>query len=315
MAPTIINAPQRIVPDALGPGDCFVGSYPGCMPFRKSRKGCYEINLHADLNDNEKKRRLGALVSFIRSHPGRTFYFSKIGCGRGHVDVKIVEHLTKPLVWLDNVRLPASFLTDLLKDSGYMSGLDPERREALRAWHRGYCASGERMRDPSFHRAVQGFGPDVRDSIFGIVADYRLNSSLFSDDAVFKSFMTRLRDTLEMITAVPLPGCLEGTADRYQSITLGGKAHLYGHGYNVLPNSKPPVIHNLRADLKAWVAEEGNHEIFEKLKYLVDCANAWAHNGERDNYDTLPEEVLSDFKYLVIRFPEFLAEVRKEASA
>ena len=315
MTPSVKNAPYRISPETLGSGDYFVGSRQGCMAFRKEQ--CRMINLHARLNDIEKKRRIRDLVGFIKAHPGNTFYFSAIGCGRGHVDKEIVEHLIKPLVWLGNVRLPSSFLIDLLKDRSYMSGHDPERRQALKNWHKDYCANGEKRRDPSFHKAAMSYGQALGGSIFGIVSEYQLNNSLFKDNAVFKDFMTRLRDTLEGIASVPLPECLEGTTENYQHIPLGGKSHLYRNGFNVLPNPKPKVTHNLRSDLKDWIAKDENKEIFEKLDHLTDLANYWSHYelGPRKYYDELPGEVMSDFKYFVTRFQEFVAEVRKNPSA
>lgn len=321
MPTSVICSPKTIKPETLGPGDYFVGSHNGCRNFRNNRKNCYEINLHDGLSDREKKRRIGDLVRFIKAHPGSTFYFSPIGCGRGHVDREIVEHVIKPLVWLGNVRLPSGFLTGLLKDGAYLATQSEERKDALRLWHRRYSANGERINDPSFFWAAKRYGQDVGENIFGIISEYRLNSSLFKDDAEFKTFMTKLRDTLEGITGIPLPECLEGTTDRYDRITLGGRAHLYGQGFNKLPSSKPDsiptVIHNLRRDLKDWVAKDENKGIFEKLDHLVGLCNVWCHKnkGKRNNYDTLPEEVLEDFKYFVTRFREFVDEVRKSPSA
>ena len=315
MAPVLHNAPYRISPDAFGPGDCFVGSRNGCRAFRESGKACYEINLHAKLNDIEKKRRIGELIGFIKSHPGRTFYVSAIGCGRGHVDREIVGHLTKPLVWLCNVRLPAFFLTDLLKDGGYKESLDKERQAALKAWHREYSAGEEKEKRPAFYNAAQGYPKEVRDDILQRISDYNLKKGLFRDDSDFKSFMNNLRDTLEIITKLPLPDCLEGNTDRYGEINFGGRINLFREGKNKLPNSKPEVRHNLRSDLRDWVTRDNNKLIFVRLESLRVLTNSWSHPGKRVNYDTLAKEVVNEFRSFVTNFPKFLAEVRKVPSA
>lgn len=308
MPPTLRNAPYSISPETFGPNDWFVGSHKGCEAFRNNGKHYYEINLYSKLNDDEKKRRIKNLLNYISAHPEGTFYFSAIGCGRGHVDREIIVHLIHPLVWKRNVRLQAQFLTSLLKDEAYKGSLNNEHREALKAWHREYSASREMSKAPSFYNAATKYPEEIRNAIFDRVSDFHLKRELFNNRQNFKEFMTNLRDTLEKITKIPLPKCLEGNTYRYSDMSLGGYTHLYKNGYNKLSNSNPPVCHNLRNDLKVWV-QDGNSYIFDMLDFLRIKTNDWSHDGNHTYYDSLPDEVLKSFKGFVIGFKAFLDKV------
>ena len=312
MLPTI-QSTSTIIPDKLGEHDCFVGSSRACKKFEACGKNFYPINLYARLNDIDKKRRIGRLKDFIRKHPGRTFHVSAIGCGRGHVDKKIIEHLVKPLVWLGNVRLPASFLIDLIKDKGYMDQLDNPRRKALKDWYREYCANWERRSHPDFYRAVRCYEPAIQKEILSIVADYNLKNWEFQHDEDFEDFMRKVRPALESVTKIPLPACLKGDTRSFDKIQLGGRVHLFKNGYNFTPLSKPeqPVVHYLRDDLKDWITGDERDSFFDNLDRLVKTANAWSHAGEaeRSLYPGPAEDILSGFRSFVIQFRSFLDRV------
>lgn len=312
MPPTLHNAPGRISPETFGPNDCFVGSHDGCQVFRRNGKHFYEINLYSGLNDNEKKRRIRKLLKYISDHPERTFYFAAIGCGGGHVDQEIIVHLLRPLVWKQNVRLPAQFLTILLKNESYKGRLDTEHRSALTAWHREYSARREMTNDPSFYNAATTYPEEVRNEIFEQISDFHLKRDLFNNNKkTFERYMNGLRTSLETIAKIPLPECLEGNTYRYSKINLGGLTKLYKEGTNKLPESKPPVYHTLRRDLSDWI-RDGNKEIFEKLDSLCTNTNVRSHAGNHEYYDALPEEIMNKFKGFVIGFKAFLDMVYRK---
>lgn len=304
-----IHSTSTIIPDKLGEHDCFVGSSRACKKFVACGKASYPINLYAGLNDIEKKRRIGRLKDFISKHPGRTFHVSAIGCGHGHVDKKIIEHLVKPLVWLGNVRLPASFLIDLIKDKGYMDQLDNPHREALKDWYRGYCANGERRSHPDFYRAVRCYEPAMQEEILDIVAEYNLKNWELQHDGDFEDFMRIVRPALESVTKIPLPACLKGDTRDFDKISLGGRVHLFKNGYNKLESQS--VVHNLRDDLKDWISGNEKDAFFDNLDRLVKTANAWNHNGEaqRALYPGPAEDILSGLRSFVIQFRSFLDKV------
>ena len=282
MPPTLHNASGRISPETFGPNDCFVGSHDGCQVFRRNGKHFYEINLYSGLNDNEKKRRIRKLLKYISDHPERTFYFAAIGCGGGHVDQEIIVHLLRPLVWKQNVRLPAQFLTILLKNESYKGRLDTEHRSALTAWHREYSARREMTNDPSFYNAATTYPEEVRNEIFEQISDFHLKRDLFNNNKkTFERYMNGLRTSLETIAKIPLP------------------------------ESKPPVHHKLRRDLSDWI-RDGNSEIFEKLDFLCKNTNVRSHAGNHEYYDALPEEIMNNFKGFVIGFKAFLDMVYRE---
>ena len=312
MPPTLHNASGRISPETFGPNDCFVGSHDGCQVFRRNGKHFYEINLYSGLNDNEKKRRIRKLLKYISDHPERTFYFAAIGCGGGHVDQEIIVHLLRPLVWKQNVRLPAQFLTILLKNESYKGRLDTEHRSALTAWHREYSARREMTNDPSFYNAATTYPEEVRNEIFEQISDFHLKRDLFNNNKkTFERYMNGLRTSLETIAKIPLPECLEGNTYRYSKINLGGLTKLYKEGTNKLPESKPPVHHKLRRDLSDWI-RDGNSEIFEKLDFLCKNTNVRSHAGNHEYYDALPEEIMNKFKGFVIGFKAFLDMVYRK---
>ena len=313
MPPTLHNAPGRISPETFGPNDCFVGSHNGCQVFQRNGKHYYEINLYSGLNDNEKKRRIKGLLKYINDHPERTFYFAAIGCGGGHVDMEIIVHLIRPLVWKQNVRLPARFLTILLKNESYKGSLDTEHQDALTAWHREYSARREMTNDPSFYNAATTYPEEVRNKIFDQISDFHLKRDLFNNNKKkFASYMNGLRTALENIAKFPLPECLEGSTYCYSKLkNLGGLTTLYKEGSNRLDKSNPPVYHNLRKDLKDWI-QDGNSEIFEKLDFLRIKTNDWSHDGKHDYYDALPEDMMKNFKGFVIGFKAFLDMVYRK---
>ena len=179
----------------------------------------------------------------------------------------------------------------------------------MKAWHREYSASREMSKAPSFYYAAMVYPEEIKNMIFDRVSDFHLKRELFNNRQDFEDYMTALRRTLEAITKIPLPECLEGNTYRYSDMSLGGYTHLYKNGYNKLSNSNPPVCHNLRKDMRDWV-QDGNSKIFEMLEFLCKKTNDWSHYGNHTYYDSLPDEVLKNFKGFVIGFKAFLDKVK-----